>query len=139
MDAARAVDVADSLRGIGFRVTQPRLEVYATLQAMGGHRSVDEIVAELRCKRIRIPRMSVYNAVGALHDAGLLMRADAGPGRTLYETRTTWHHHFVCRTCSGVFDVPCLKGRKPCLKLPSRVGRADEAQIIFRGVCRSCR
>ncbi len=139
MDAARAVEVAAKLRGIGLRVTQQRLDVYGALQTMGGHRSVDDIVAELQRGRIRAPRMSVYNAVGALFDAGLLLRADAGPGRTLYETRTTWHHHFVCRHCGGVFDVPCVKGRKPCLKLPSRVGRADEAQIIFRGICRECR
>jgi Fur family ferric uptake transcriptional regulator len=105
---------------------------------MGGHRSADEIAAQLERQDEPLPRMSVYNAVAALLGAGLLMRADAGPGRTLYEAGEAWHHHFVCRRCRRVFDVPCVRGRKPCLSMPSRVGRPDEAQVIFRGVCARC-
>lgn len=132
------VEIRTQLRAAGLRVTRPRLTVYQTLCRMGGHRSADDITAELRRHKETLPRTSVFNAVAALHQAGLLMRADAGPGRTLYEANLTWHHHFVCRRCAKVFDVPCLKGRKPCLQMPSRVGRADEAQVIFRGVCRAC-
>lgn len=144
MDAAGAAglterDVAGRLRAAGFRVTRPRLAVYRELDRMGGHRSADEIVLELRRRRTPLPRASVFNAVTALHDAGLLLRADAGPGRSLYETNAAWHHHFVCRRCGDVFDVPCVKGRKPCLEPPARVGTADEAQVIFRGRCARCR
>lgn len=143
MDAARAPGVTEGgvaarLRAAGLRVTRPRLAVHEALRRLGGHRSADEIAAELRRRGEALPRMSVYNAAADLASAGLLMRADAGPGRTLYEVNAGWHHHFVCRSCRSVFDVPCLKGRKPCLEMPSRVGRADEAQVIFRGVCRGC-
>ncbi|HLG41819.1 MAG TPA: transcriptional repressor, partial [Planctomycetota bacterium] len=64
--------------------------------------------------------------------------ADVGPGRALFEANETWHHHFVCRRCRRIFDVRCVKGRKPCLRLSARVGEADEAQIIFRGLCSGC-
>jgi Fur family ferric uptake transcriptional regulator len=82
--------------------------------------------------------MTVYNALADLQRAGVVLPADAGPGRALFETRRDWHHHFVCRRCGAVTDVPCAEGAKPCLDLPSSVGRADEAQVIFRGVCRAC-
>lgn len=67
---------------------------------------------------------------------GSVMRADAGPGAAVYEASDAWHHHFVCRVCGGIEDVPCLKGRKPCLEPPPTLGgTVDEAQVIFRGVC----
>lgn len=143
MDAPGAPVLTDDeirarLRSAGLRVTRPRLAVYRTLRRMGGHRSADDIAAELRRRQEALPRTSVFNAVAALHRAGLLLRADAGPGRTLYETKTAWHHHFVCRRCGRVFDVPCARGRKPCLEMPAKVGRADEAQVIFRGRCAAC-
>lgn len=141
MDAAGAPVLSDEarLRAAGLRVTRPRLAVYRALRAMGGHRSADDVAGELRRRKEPLPRTSVFNAVSALHGAGLLLRADAGAGPALYEANAEWHHHFVCRRCARIFDVPCVKGRKPCLEMPSRVGLADEAQIIFRGVCSGCR
>jgi Fur family ferric uptake transcriptional regulator len=121
------------------RVTRPRVLVYSALRAAGGHQSVDEIVALLSKRGHRIPRMSVYNVVADLTSASLVMCADAGPGRALYEASDAWHHHFVCRSCGGVEDVPCVRGKKPCLNPPPSVhGTVDEAQVIFRGICEAC-
>jgi Fe2+ or Zn2+ uptake regulation protein len=131
-------ELVTRIRRAGLRATQPRMAVYDALRGLGGHRSADELLLELGRQARRVSRMSVYNALSALHQAGLVMQADAGPGRTLYEVSPQWHHHFVCRSCGGLFDVPCVRGRKPCLRPPSMIGRADEAQIIFRGVCRKC-
>lgn len=127
------------LREAGLRMTRPRVVVYATLCDVGGHRSVDELAGLLRERGHEIPRMSVYNVVADLSAAGLVMCADTGPGRALYEASDTWHHHFVCRSCGVVIDVPCIRGRKPCLKPPASIpGSVDEAQVTFRGICNSC-
>lgn len=127
------------LRKAGMRVTRQRLIVYQALRELGGHRSADEILKELKQRKGKnVSRMSIYNTLEILCDMGVIMQADAGPGRTLHEANSIWHHHFVCRLCMNIFDVPCVKGHKPCLKLPSRIGKADEAQVIFRGICKSC-
>jgi Fur family ferric uptake transcriptional regulator len=127
------------LREAGLRVTRPRLLVYGVLREVGGHRSVDDLVHLLNERGHQVPRMSVYNVVADLAQAGLVMCADTGPGRALYEASETWHHHFVCRSCGAVFDVPCLKGHKPCLEPPANTpGTVDEAQVTFRGICESC-
>ena len=132
-------DFAARLRTAGLRATRPRLAVYAALRRAGGHRSVDEIAALLARRGERVPRMSVYNVVADLTAAGLLMCADTGPGRALYEAADEWHHHFVCRVCGRVSDVPCVRGEKPCLEPPaSLAATVEEAQVIFRGVCRAC-
>jgi Fe2+ or Zn2+ uptake regulation protein len=120
------------------RVTAPRLAVYGALEELGGHRSVDEVVAYLQSAGTPLPRASVYNSVDALARAGVVLAADAGPGRALYEAGDTPHHHFVCRGCGAVRDVPCVVGDKPCLEAAFDGGTVDEAQVIFRGVCDAC-
>jgi Fe2+ or Zn2+ uptake regulation protein len=131
--------VRGTLRQAGLRATGARIAVYQALRHVGGHHSVDEIVGIVRADGHVIPRMSVYNVVADLQAAGLVMCADTGPGRALYEVSDTWHHHFVCRVCKRVIDVPCLKGEKPCLEPPASFrGQVDEAQVIFRGVCEHC-
>lgn len=132
-------DVRSRLARAGLRATRTRILVYETLREVGGHRSVDELAKMLEARGSGIPRMSVYNVVADLQEAGLVMCADAGPGRALYEVNDVWHHHFVCRICKSIFDVPCLRGEKPCLEPPTSIpGAVDEAQIIFRGICHKC-
>ncbi len=127
------------LREAGVRATRPRVLVYSLLHSVGGHRSVDQIVKLLGERGHRVQRMSVYNVVADLQAASLVMCADVGPGRALYEVNDRWHHHFVCRACGRVEDVECLEGRKPCLSPPeSLAAQVDEAQVIFRGLCVDC-
>lgn len=130
----------EKLRAVGLRATRPRTLVYAVLREVGGHRSVDDVVELLERRGHSIPRMSIYNVMADLTEASLLMSADTGPGRALYEASDVWHHHFVCRGCGMIEDVPCLKGRKPCLLPPDSLSGStiDEAQVIFRGYCADC-
>jgi Fur family ferric uptake transcriptional regulator len=130
----------ERLRAVGLRTTRPRVLVYAVLREVGGHRSVDEVLELLEARGHAIPRMSIYNVMADLTEASLVMPADAGPGRALYEAGDVWHHHFVCRGCGRIEDVPCLEGRKPCLLPPKSLpgSTIDEAQVIFRGHCAEC-
>ncbi len=128
----------EQIRSVGLRVTLSRLQVLAMLATLGSHHSVDEVVQALQVRGITLPRASVYNAMNDFVRTGLVQIADAGPGRALYEIAQSWHHHFVCRQCGVVIDVPCLVGEKPCLEayLPGYL--IAEAQIIFRGLCPEC-
>ncbi|WP_269854391.1 Fur family transcriptional regulator [Streptomyces sp. RPT161] len=131
-------DVAERLRAAGLRATRPRLAVTEALRAMGGHHTADEVHAHLVEHGTPLPRTSVYNALVTLSELGVVLRADVGPGAAVYEFAETWHHHFVCRRCGRVSDVSCLVGAKPCLTAGQDVGRVDEAQVIFRGICHDC-
>jgi Fe2+ or Zn2+ uptake regulation protein len=132
-------DFSRQLRHAGLRATRPRLLVLRMFAELGGHHSADEVLTRLRARATPLPRTSVYNVVNALAAHGLLTVTDVGPGRALYERAERWHHHFVCRQCGRIVDIPCLAAAKPCLR-PGRVvpGEIDEAQIIFRGRCREC-
>jgi Fe2+ or Zn2+ uptake regulation protein len=138
VDVQRAAELSRQLREHGLRATGPRVDVLAALEDLGGHRTADEVRDQLAAAGRPLPRSSVYNVLTSLAEAGLALTADAGPGPVLYEAGQEWHHHFVCRSCHRVFDVPCLVGARPCLTPGTDVGVADEAQVIFRGICTDC-
>jgi Fe2+ or Zn2+ uptake regulation protein len=133
-----ADEVAARLRDAGMRATRPRLAVIRALRALGGHQTADEVHAHLARNDISHSRMSVYNSLVALADAGLVRRADVGRGAMTYEEAGAWHHHFVCRRCGQVSDVSCVVGAKPCLTPREDVGVVDEAQVLFHGTCHRC-
>ena len=127
---------SERLRDSGLKATRPRLLVLETLAGLGGHHSVDEVVAELDRRGTPLPRGSVYGVMDALVNRGLVTQADAGPGRALYELHEHPHHHFVCSHCGRVQDVPAEWAAN--LSQPQFDGQIEHAQVIFRGLCRDC-
>jgi Fe2+ or Zn2+ uptake regulation protein len=108
------------------------------LQQIGGHRSADELVAALREGGYHHARTTVYNALDDLARAGLVRAAPVDAGALRYEANPGDHHHFVCRGCGLIVNVPV----SPELALqPIPVvagGTADELDVIYRGVCVAC-
>jgi Fur family transcriptional regulator, stress-responsive regulator len=129
---------AARLRQAGLRATAPRVAVLRELTEVPGHHSADELAQRLRARGIPIARASVYNVLDDLVRCELVTLADAGPGRALYEAHEAGHHHFVCRRCGHVEDVPCLSGARPCLQADLRGAIIDDAQVILRGICARC-
>jgi DNA-binding transcriptional ArsR family regulator len=85
VDVQRAAGLKARLRDSGLRATGPRAEVLAVLEDLGGHRTAEEIYDTLAARDAGVPRPSVYNVLTMLSEAGLVLKADAGPGVVLYE------------------------------------------------------
>src|ERR1700738_343733 len=98
MTALRDEPMSDAtrLRQRGLRVTGPRLAILATLEQVGGHRAVDELVLALRRAGYHHARTTVYNALDDLARAGLVRPAPVDAGALRYESAGPIHHHFVC-------------------------------------------
>lgn len=141
MDAAGPapeLSVDDRLRAVGLRATRPRRLVYEALRDLGHHRTADELDARVTATGAHLSRASVYNALDALRAAGVVAVATTGPGAARYELAGA-HHHFVCRVCAAILDVPCEAvhpGRCAAADVPGAV--VDEVQIILRGTCARC-
>ncbi len=131
---------ADLLREKGVQVTAQRL---AVLRAVAGHPHVTaEGVAELARAEIgAISVQSVYNALNALDEAGLVRRIQPIGSPALFETRVgDNHHHLICRECARLVDVDCAVGYTPCLTPSDDQGFAvDEADVTYWGLCPECR
>jgi Fur family transcriptional regulator, stress-responsive regulator len=135
----RSIDeLSGRLRAEGLRVTGPRLLVYQTLERLGGHHSADEVAGEITNAGPGLPRTSVYNALKALVDVGLVQVVDAGPGTTLYEVRHEDHHHLLCRICGQLSDVPGGQQLDGILQAGAPGAVIESAQVLLRGICAGC-
>ena len=132
------IEAPGRLRAAGLRVTPQRVAILDALAGLGGHPTADEVAVALGKAGSPLPRASLYHALGAMADAGVVLVADAGPGTARFEVAGDWHHHLVCRACGTIVDVQCATGKRPCLEavLPGAI--VDEAQVVFRGLCPAC-
>ncbi len=131
---------AELLRGAGLRVTAARIAILEALRA-GNHPGTDEIARIARTRVGHLTLQAVYEALGALTNAGLVRRIEPAGSPARYETRVADnHHHLVCRRCGYVADVDCVIGAAPCLEPAMAAGfEIDEAEITFWGLCSRCR
>ncbi|TXL60884.1 Fur family transcriptional regulator [Aeromicrobium terrae] len=128
-----------TLRGVGLRVTRPRV---AVLDAVHDHphADTDSIIQAARRDLPDVSHQAVYDVLRALTDAGLVRRIQPAGSVARYEARVgDNHHHVVCRSCGSIADVDCAVGEAPCLHGDADHGFSiDEAEIVFWGLCPSC-
>ncbi len=132
--------LADLLRQHGIQVTAQRLAVWAAVQRCP-HSTADEIVSVVRADIGAISRQAVYDALAVLADRGLIRRIQPARSPARYEGRTgDNHHHLICRLCGRTVDVDCAVGFAPCLTPVDAQGyEVDEAEVIYWGLCPTCR
>jgi Fur family ferric uptake transcriptional regulator len=127
------------LREQGLQVTAQRLAVLRAVSAHP-HATADVIAEAARTEIGAISRQSVYDALGAMVEAGIVRRIQPAGAAAMFETRVADnHHHLVCRGCGNLFDVDCAVGDTPCLTAAEDHGYAiDEAEVVYWGRCRDC-
>jgi len=132
-------DLPELLRGASLRVTKPRV---ALLDAIGAHPHADteSLIEAVRAEVPLVAHQTVYDALHALTDAGVIRRIQPSRSVARYELRVgDNHHHIVCRTCGVIADVDCAVNDTPCLTASDDQGfLIDEAEVIYWGYCPSC-
>ncbi|MBC7933707.1 MAG: transcriptional repressor [Rubrivivax sp.] len=132
-------NVEARLRESELRLTPQRFAVLECLTRAGGHPTADEIAAEINRRFPRASRATVYNALKALRDAGLVREVLSQEAVTRYESNVEAHHHFVCRVCGKLEDVaPAAFAATPPDELQG--GHSVETyEVVMRGVCAKCK
>lgn len=132
-------ETAAALRRSGYRVTAQRLVVAEALGGAGRHLSAEEVMDAVAERLPNVSLPTVYSALDALEDAGLVRRVSAGQGRALYDTRPADHHHLVCRRCGAVEDLDADVSLAGALAAAGQHGfRPDGAEVVIRGLCAEC-
>jgi Fur family transcriptional regulator, ferric uptake regulator len=99
-------DYARLMRERGFRVTPQRQMILDAICAGGGHTTLDEIYTRVRATSEAVNRATVYRTLDFLCKLRLIVAADVGGGRTVYEIAgDTPHHHLVCRKCNASQEI----------------------------------
>ncbi|HEX5541013.1 MAG TPA: Fur family transcriptional regulator [Micromonospora sp.] len=133
------LDPVALLRGVGLRVTAPRIAVLAEVRRQP-HADVDRIATGVRRRLGKVSTQTVYDVLRALTEAQLVRRIEPAGSPARFEVRVgDNHHHIVCRDCGAIRDVDCATGEAPCLHASSSEGFVvDEAEVTFWGICPEC-
>jgi Fe2+ or Zn2+ uptake regulation protein len=137
----RAPDrAASALRERGYRVTPQRLAVHASLVDLGRHVTAERLLEAVSARVPGVSLPTVYSALDALEDAGLVRRVAAGRGPALYDAGAPDHHHLVCRRCGAVEDLEVNAELGAVVTAAGAQGFSpDRAEVVVHGLCARCR
>jgi Fur family ferric uptake transcriptional regulator len=135
------LNYAARLREQGMRLTPQREMILDAICAGGGHTTFDEIYARLHAKAPAITQATVYRALKTFCDLGLVVAADLGDGKTVYEIAGVMpHHHLVCRACGHVETIDQAALASLFAAFEHEQGFAlDMNHLVLFGYCRYCR
>jgi Fur family ferric uptake transcriptional regulator len=91
----------------GLKHSRQRDRIAETFLQMGGHVSVDELVARVRRVDPHISVATVYRTMKLLADCGVAVpRQFGGDGQTRYEAATgrAHHDHLICTSCGEIVE-----------------------------------
>src|SRR3954463_2724395 len=98
------------IRGVGLRVTQPRIAVLHVLSEAAGPISHADLIDALDGRGF--DRVTLYRNLNDLADAGIVARTDVGDRVWRFELRSEGdshsgtHPHFTCTDCGSVSCLP---------------------------------
>lgn len=122
------------------RSTKQKSIILEELSRVRTHPSADEIFKMVRKRLPLISFGTVYRNLNLLKEQGRILELACGKYSCRYDATTANHYHFVCLSCSGVFDVD-----EPLLKnIDKRVTRESGMEvkyhrIKFFGYCHECK
>jgi Fur family peroxide stress response transcriptional regulator len=130
--------LAGRLRDKGLRVTQQRLAVLEYLLATQNHPTAEQVEEGVNRLVPTTSRASVYNVLHSLKESGLIDELILDDAVSRYDANLGRHHHFICRACGTVEDVPWQTFREaPHARLAD--GRTvEDYAVTLRGVCARC-
>lgn len=138
MAIQEANPIVQVLKGRGLRVTPQRYAVYANLLGRTDHPTVDQILGDLNQDFPVSSQATVYSSLQALRGVNLVREVLLDEGISRYDANVEAHHHFRCRCCGAIEDIPWdvfenLQAQK------LRPGlQAERFEVTVHGVCEDC-
>jgi Fe2+ or Zn2+ uptake regulation protein len=140
MKAKTKEQLATLLKTSGHKVTEGRLSLLQVLAKSDKPLAITDIIAQLGSE---MNQATVYRAVEALADVGIIRRVDLQHAHTHYEMAAgeKHHHHLICKTCGTTEDVErcdITEIEKSVLRRSKSFASIKEHSLEFFGYCRKC-
>jgi Fur family ferric uptake transcriptional regulator len=126
----------------GLKHSRQRDRIVETFLAMGGHVSVEELIARVRRIDPRISVATVYRTMKLLADSGLAVPRQFGGGQTRYEAASgkPHHDHLICTACGEIVEFANERIESLQELVARRHGFAVEShKLELYGRCARCR
>ena len=132
-------ELVDVLRTNGGRITPQRVAVLEAISGDESHPSVDVIFGRITKAQPTLSLKTVYQIVKELDQLGAISLIDVGTGQIRVDTFVEEEHdHFLCTSCSSVYDVKRTRKEKKQKQL-NDYGEVKSTEIIYKGICKNCK
>jgi Fe2+ or Zn2+ uptake regulation protein len=132
-------EVLDLLHARGDRVTTPRRLLVQSLLEAGGHRTAEELAAEVQGRAPDVHLSTIYRNLDELERLGVIEQVRFGHGAATYHLAATRHGHLVCSECGTTTEVPDELFQSLERAAKTRYGfTIDPHHLAMLGRCRAC-
>ncbi|MDH3647899.1 MAG: transcriptional repressor [Gammaproteobacteria bacterium] len=136
MDDINSVNTLDEitakLEEHGISATRQRREIGSVLLGQACHVSAEQVMDSLAELGHRVSKATVYNTLRLFVDCGLLREVHADATRTVFDTTTAPHHHFLNVDTGELQDID--EGAVKFSALPDAPAgtAADSVEVIVK-------
>ncbi len=127
------------LKTKGLKPTYQRLKILEYLDKhMDGHPTVEMIYEALSREIPTLSMTTIYNAVNAFLDRGLVSAVTITGTEVRYDFTTSHHHHFLCKKCGRIIDIDI---QCPVMERNTNETYGHKIQEVhgyFKGLCKDC-
>jgi len=124
------------------KLTQERKTILQEMFRNPGHLEVEDLLYNLRRKKKRTSRATVYRTLELLVESGAVRKVDLGHGHSHYELVVDHphHEHMICLACGKVLEFSDKTMERSLNKLCKK-GEFEHASHRFEifGYCKKCR
>jgi len=132
-------DVLALLREHGGRTTPAKRLLIETLQASRGHRTAEQLAAQVRARAPDVHLTTIYRNLEELERLGVVERTYAGHGPASYHLAGIPHGHLVCQQCGSLTEVPAALFDTLAASARQEFGFAvSPGYLAVAGHCASC-
>jgi Fur family ferric uptake transcriptional regulator len=134
-------DLAKRLTTAGVKPSRNRVTVLAELSAEPDDATAQVIHRRLADRGDRIGLATVYRALRAMSEAGVIDELPHGSTETCYRLcGSEHHHHLVCQSCHRVVELRGCPAQQWIERAADDVGFAVSGhRLEVTGLCASCR
>jgi Fe2+ or Zn2+ uptake regulation protein len=120
------------------RNTAQKSFVIEYLKSVKTHPTAEGIYMEVRKKLPAISQGTVYRILNSFKNQGKVLAIDT-KDNVHFDGDISDHAHFICETCSNIYDVMNECGDCEILKkMKTSAGKINSYKINFYGICSCC-
>ncbi|MDO5689173.1 MAG: Fur family transcriptional regulator [Tissierellia bacterium] len=134
----------DKMRTSGYKITEPRKEIFYVLELAGGeHLSPEDIHQRLSFTHPEIGIATIYRTLLLFEQLEIVQKHKFDDNRARYElvsmAENHHHHHLICSHCGVVVEVRLDLLDDLEDKIEKNHGfRIENHDLKFYGICKKC-
>ena len=133
----------DALKERGLKSTAQRDDIARVFFSQGGHRSVEELYADVRRVNARVGYATVYRTLKLLRECGLAAERRFDDGQARYEPAEEQEHHhdhIICDRCGKIVEFNSRELEAQQLRIARFLGFVlSRHHLELYGICAECR